>query len=255
MSRIPALAPLLALLVAPAWAPAQETAQAGREVRFIRESLYRVGFADLEEWNRIYREQLVPVLEGLEEEGRIEGWSAASHHSGGPYNWRFTLRFYDWPSVQAGVDSLVARLGRTAPEGTLETIQRLNAGHRDEIWESGGVRLSEDLGGLRYVYQATYQVEDLGAWEELFRRRTEPVLEELREQGLLLGWVVHTHGHGGPHNWQILYFFEEWDSMDDFFQGLFARLGERDPEGPARAGELIRSHHDNIWSPVPREGS
>jgi len=59
------------------------------------------------------------------------------------------------------------------------------------------------------------------------------------------------HNTGGPLNSKLLFFFENWDEIDDFWAFFLAQFPGRYPDDAARAFSLIREHDDVIWVPLP----
>jgi hypothetical protein len=218
--------------------------------RFVYEAYSQV--SDLDQWNRFYRQHSVPVLRQLQEEGVIQGWSMSQHHTGGEYNSRLAIRTYDWSALDTFWSEYFSRIVNTVPAETFSAWQGLVQAHRDEIWNFGVINVADRP--VNYMYQAAFNIgfADLGAWNTAFAERTRPVLDELMEEGLLGGYVVFNHNTGESHNWKMLYLFEDWDRMDDCFQQLSARMNERYPDA-AQTQQLIRSHADDLWVPVPAD--
>ena len=73
--------------------------------RYVHESYLQMSFADVDEWNAIYREHIVPLLQELRDESMLEGWFLSSHQTGGNYTYRFAFRFYDWASIMPFFDA------------------------------------------------------------------------------------------------------------------------------------------------------
>ncbi len=63
-------------------------------------------------------------------------------------------------------------------------------------------------------------------------------------------WVSEAHNTGGRYNWKVLYFFEEWDDMDDLFERVLSQL-TADSELWQRIGNMMAAHDDVIWASVP----
>ena len=73
----------LAVVVTPGIV-AQDAPQANR----IYVATYMVNMGDILEYQRIYQEQGVPILEELVEEGMLVGFNMRMHHTGGEYTLR-----------------------------------------------------------------------------------------------------------------------------------------------------------------------
>jgi len=227
-------------------------AQDQQPPRYVYEAYNRV--SDLGAWNGFYREYAVPILRQLQSEGVIQGWSASQHHTGGDYNSRWAIRTYDWAGINRFWSEFFSRVASTVPAERMDAWLALSQAHRDEIWEFGTINTSQRP--TNFMYQAAFQIgfADLDEWNEAFDSTTRPVLDELMAEGLLGGYVVFNHNTGGARNWKLLYLFEEWDKMDDFFQQMFSRITARNPAAP-QVSHLVRSHADDLWVPVPAEAA
>ena len=254
LSRPFALAAIALAAIALGTAPlaaAQDTTLRPPQPRYVYESVYQINFADIPEWNRIYRKYAVPVLRQMVAEGVLTDWWAGDHHTGGRYNWRFVWYTHDWPSIDNALEQYFSRFGAASPAGTPERVQRLVFAHSDEILEIGSRQLPP---GVRssFLYTASYHINfaDLPEWNDIHDRVVVPVLQDLKAEGLLVGWATLLHEAGGDFNWRLLYYFDSWDAIDDFFKEFGARQEAADPEAYTRRLRLIQSHHDYIWEPV-----
>ena len=242
----------LALLVA-----APLAAQENRPAAFIYEAYYSVDMADTEEWNRQYREYSVPVLRQLVDEGVIEGFTQMQHQTGGDdYNYRFVVRTYDWASINVFWREYLQRLRAATPADEWSATGRSVTAHRDEIWDVEEMGWAEEGGDLSHMYASTFQVnfDDMTEWNASWDALMGPVLDQAVDEGLLLGWVKLDHNTGGPHNAKVMYFFDDWDKIDDFFQQAFASMAE-DEDAMMRFAGLMRAHDDDIWVPLPPDDS
>jgi hypothetical protein len=79
------------------------------------------------------------------------------------------------------------------------------------------------------------------------------MLDAAIQDGTLGGWVIESHNTGGRYNWKVLYFFEEWDTIDDFFESVLPRI-MGDAALWSRMGGMIQAHDDIIWTSVPNPG-
>ena len=229
-------------------------AQTNGDPAHIYEAYYQVNYGDMPEWNRLFNEHSVPVLEDLQTKGVIQGWSHWQHQTGGEYNVRFTARTNDWASIDTFWSEYLAQLNARSPEDS-EAFGRMIAAHHDEIWNVAAVNVPEGVENA-YMYAATYRhnFADGPEWDRIWGELATPVLDQAMADGLLGGWVRLTHNTGGDHNFKVLYLFEDWDDMDDFFAFTSSTMSEKYPEDFARFGSLIQAHDDVIWAPAPRGG-
>jgi hypothetical protein len=246
---------VLALAVlAPFAVAAQETEE--QETPQVYTALYKIGYADMEEWIRVYHEVSVPILEELQEEGIIQGWNVWQHQTGGEYNWRFAVRATQWAQFGQFWEQYLGRLAERFPDDLARSAEMIRA-HKDEIWDITGVHFPDPPPATQYVYDARYQLSfsDMDAWNSTWEEVLAPALEQAMADGVLGGWVTEGHNTGGRFNWKVLYMFEEWDDMDDLFSRLTAAI-TADPEVWQRVGGMIKAHDDVIWSmvPEPEEG-
>lgn len=249
---------LIAVAATAGPASAQQPMGQQRQPRYVYEAYYQISFADMEEWNRIYREYAAPIWNTLRDEGLIQGWSASTHQTGEAYNWRLALRFYDWASKEPAVQQYVSRLEKAAPPATVEKMRRMIVAHHDELWQVGDVRLPpEGAPPTRYAYHSSFQINfgDLPEWNRIYEQTIAPILADAMRKSLLGGWVTYNHDTGGEYNWKIIYLFRNWDSIDDFFGEFLGRLQKEHPEPWTRIGRLAQAHKDYIWAPVPMEAT
>lgn len=229
-----------------AGAPTTAAAQEEPPPLVVYEAYFKINFADLEEWTTLFREQIVPVLAELREEGAMEGWAAYEHVAGGEYNWRLAIRGPDWASFDTFWTKYFERVPETAQQRTGELIEA----HHDEIWRTfvQDPPATPTEGG--FLYTSTFQVglADMSAWEASLREESRPILRELRDEGLVAGWVFFTHDTGPRHNSKVLFFFDDWDQIDDFWETYLDRLGAL--EGSETMMRMIRGHGDQIWTLV-----
>ncbi len=244
MRRLPILAGLLAALALsiPADAFSQE-----RELRYLRESFYKLNYGDMVTFDQFFQEHAAPILRAMTEAGTIQGFSARSHDTGGEYNYRTTLRFFDWASIQPAIDEFFEKLTAAVPGGALADAQRMIDGHRDEIWEVQEINISEGVGPSPYLYNGSFRINpaNMARWNELWETAWRAGFDAAVDAGQLNGYVTMTHAHGGDDNWKIIMLHADWDTMDDAFATMVATVGE---DVLGELFSLMDGHHDNIWT-------
>lgn len=241
------LSALTLLLAAPV------SAQEDRTLTHIYEAYYKVNYAELPEWDRLFNTYSVPILTEMQSEGVIQGFSHWQHNVGSEYNVRFTMRFYDWADINAAWGDYLGRLNEAMPDADAEMIFSMIEAHHDEIWDVRSLQFPENPGPSPVMYASTFNVNfgDLGAWNEIWDGPTMAVMEGAMEQGILNGVVMLAHNTGGAHNVKVLYLFEEWDDIDDFWNHFFATMGEQHSEAFNEALGMVNGHDDVIWSAAP----
>ena len=252
MQRVIFFMPFMALL---ALAPAMPVAaQAGSAPAHIYEAYYRVSPADLPEWNRQFLKYSKPILDDLRERGAIEGWSHWLHQTGGEYNVRFTARTYDWASINTFWSEYLDRLNGAMPQDNGD-VSRLIQAHRDEIWDVVRVQVPESYEPT-YMYASTYRYNfaDGAEWHRIWDEVAAPVVQEAMSDGLLGGWVILSHNTGGSHNFKVLYLFDEWDHIDNFFERVIGTISEQHESDWTRVQKLTDAHDDAIWVPLRQGG-
>jgi len=99
------------------------------------------------------------------------------------------------------------------------------------------------------VYVAYYKISfaDMPQWIADYHEFNAPILQELVDEGMIVGFGAHMHNTGGEYNIrQALRGTEETD-FDDFWAAYLSRVAERHPEASARGAEMIQAHADEIW--------
>jgi hypothetical protein len=240
-------AAIILLLVAPTLAAQQAEEQTPTQVYL---AYYKIGYGDLGEWINLYHEHSVPILAELRDEGVIQGWGAWQHSTGSEYNWRFAVRATEWAQFDEFWSEYLGRLNQRSPEATARSTAMIMA-HYDEIWDITDMNVPDGL-DVQYLYDSRFQIgfADLGEWNRLWSQVATPSMNQGMEDEHLGGWVEMGHNTGGRYNRKVLYLFEAWDDMDDFFEGFLAQL-TANPDVWADMGRMIAAHDDVIWEAVP----
>lgn len=106
---------------------------ANMQASHIYASTFRVNFADMTEWNRMWTEVATPILEQAMSDGILSGWVKLNHNTGGPHNSKILYFFDSWDDI----DDMFARLGQTMQEehpDEMTRIGELSQAHDDVIW-------------------------------------------------------------------------------------------------------------------------
>lgn len=234
---------------APALAHGQEAAPPS----IVRMSYWQVNFADMERWNQGFATHVAPVLQAMQEEGAIQGFSTWEHDTGGgDYNWRLAIRFYEGTNVTQTVEEFVARLNEQSG-AELAELQRMIQKHEDQIWEINDIWFQEgdEQPEQARFYVADFQLNpaDFEAWNAFYGEVWKPALISASEAGNLRGFVTLEHAHGGPYNWQIILFAPNWDALDNVWDTAFEAFGEHEMRFSEVVG-MIQGHDDAIWVPA-----
>ena len=247
MKRILLLGVGLALLLAPQQLAAQEAEEPSSQVYL---AFYKVSFADLEEWINGHHTYTVPIMEELRDEGVIQNWGVFQHHTGSEYNWRMAIMVSEWSKFDTFWGEYIERWMERAGEDADRYMAMIQA-HYDEIWDINETHVS---GGppAQYMYESFFQVSfsDMEEWNRIWSETAAPALDQAMEDGILSAWSVLGHNTGGRHNVKLVYFHDEWDEMDEFFEHYLGSMAA-DPEVWQSIGRMIDAHDDVIWAAVP----
>jgi hypothetical protein len=228
--------------------------QEQRPAAHVYEAFYRISFSDLDAWNQRYWEYSVPILEQLQEEGVIEGWTQWQHETGSEYNIRFTARTYDWASLDTFWSEYLSRLREVQSDVQWNAGSRMVLEDRDEIWDIATEHWAEPERETTYMYTSTFRVNfaDMEEWNRIWSDVAGPLLQAAIDEGILNGWVKLGHNTGGPHNSKVLFFFDSWDDIDDFWGMFLGTMAEAHADDWARMTEIFKAHDDVIWVPTTR---
>jgi len=245
------LYPVVAAVLLSLTVPAPARAQDDPQLSYIRESVYKMNYGDMLEWNAMYLEHIAPILTAMTEAGTIQGFAAWQHDTGGEYNWRFAMRYFDFESIQTALADFNRRMGESMPAEAMEKLLSGMGAHKDEIWEVLQTNVPEGV-TTNYMYAADFYISPLNlpGWSGMFEELWKPVLDQAMADGKLVGWVTLGHVHGGPNNWKLLLLHTEWDNIDDVWNATMAGFGEQ----LAPMFGMVESHYDHIWVPVRPEG-
>ena len=102
----------------------------GATTQYAYEIFFQVSFADMERWNGLWADDLLPVLDQSMRDGLLQGYVVQGHNTGGPFNWKVLLLYDEWDDF----DELEAGFFGAAPlDHPLWTIPMA---HRDELWQA-----------------------------------------------------------------------------------------------------------------------
>lgn len=217
---------------------------------FVRESYWKVSYADLGAWTEAYTTHVVPILTQMQTDGLITGFTASTHNSGGAYNFRLALICPDWGSIDTAVSTLTSRLSTSGAPNMGAMIMA----HSDNIWRLTDLVQREGAPPNEFLYVASFQVRpaEMEAWNDFYADVWTPALQGAMDAGHLNGWAVEEHAHGGEMNWQILLLLPSWDVADDVWAAAFEAF-EAHPAAYETVMRAFTAHEDNIWETVSVE--
>ncbi len=94
---------------------------------------FRLNVADLPEWDRIWTEVQVPIVNEAMSESILGGWVKLNHNTGGPYNSKVLYLFEDWDHIDDFLTKLLGTLAEEHPADFLK-INSMFREHDDIIW-------------------------------------------------------------------------------------------------------------------------
>ena len=100
----------------------------GAETQYTYEAHFQVNFADLERWNAIWAERLLPAMDQAMEDGILQGYVIEGHNTGGPYNWKFLALYDEWDDF----DEIEAAVFGALPLD--HEVWMMFTAHKDELW-------------------------------------------------------------------------------------------------------------------------
>ena len=77
---------------------------------------------------------------------------------------------------------------------------------------------------------------------------TVPIMNELVDEGKLLGWGQLNHAWGDEWNVNFYYITESQSAFIEFWEEFIKRLSERHPGSYEVWAPLIKAHKDNMYS-------
>ena len=219
--------------------------QATGESERISVALHNIRYSDIPAFAELYRGTAVPIMEGLVEDGLITGFGVWMHNTGGKYNLRWHLLGMEGTNFEQAWTAIISGIAAEDP-GALEAFNRSSLGHRDETWNLG-MRNVESPDQASYVYENLFKVNraDLAEWNQLWGDVLAG-LDEAISDGLMRGYIVHEHNMGGEFNWNVVVFFDDWDTIDDAQVVFFENIPLDHP-----IWTMALAHKDEIWQRLP----
>lgn len=98
-------------------------------------STFNVNFADMAEWNRIWNEVSVPVLQEAMVEGILNGVVLLNHNTGGAHNSKVLYMFEDWDDIDDMWNHFFSTMEERHPEDFMTALGLVEA-HDDIIWSA-----------------------------------------------------------------------------------------------------------------------
>ncbi len=101
------------------------------DTRYMYAATFKVNFADMDEWDRLWQDKAFPIIQRAIDAGQIGGVVKLNHNTGGPHNSKILYMFEDWDQIDDFLDALLSDLGEDAE---LNKLFRMIEVHDDVIW-------------------------------------------------------------------------------------------------------------------------
>ena len=102
--------------------------------------------------------------------------------------------------------------------------------------------------GMVVFHQNIVDLADVPKLNAIQDSLITPILNELVDEGILMGWGQLMHSWGDEWNYNFYFTVENHRAFLDFWSEYIRRVGERDPGWFAKIAPLIRAHKDNMYS-------
>ncbi len=103
------------------------------ETTHLYASTFRVSFADMAEWTRMWTDVVAPILQEAMAEGLLGGWVKLNHNTGGPHNSKVLYFFESWDDIDDLLEKLLGTMAEEHPDEWARTNELFQA-HDDVIW-------------------------------------------------------------------------------------------------------------------------
>lgn len=209
---------------------------------------------------RLAREAFKPVLDGLQQQGKVAGWGVAVPLTETAETWTHVLfiALPDWGGVEA-LDTTIQKAISTMPPDVAARTQQLGMSIRDGSVQDVILRhVSQSAAPpptapSRYIVVETHKIKSGREGEalQLFNEWAAPIFTDLTTKGLVGPWGLSVHGVAGAADWthMVWYFvndltaleriIEANDPRDRKVQGYWVRLRDMSEAGMHRA-QILR---------------
>ena len=116
------------------WDVTQVNVPEGLNAQYLYDSRFQISFAEMAQWNSIWTDVVVPILNQAMEDGLLGGWVIKGHNTGGRYNWKVLYLFEEWDDMDDLFERVLSQL--TADAELWQRIGNMLRAHDDVIWAS-----------------------------------------------------------------------------------------------------------------------
>ena len=100
------------------------------QTQYTYEAQFQINFADLERWNELWTQDLVPVADQAMADGLLQGYVVEGHNTGGPFNWKILFLYDEWDDL----NEIEAAIFEAAPLD--HPLWSIPTAHKDELWQA-----------------------------------------------------------------------------------------------------------------------
>lgn len=98
--------------------------------------------------------------------------------------------------------------------------------------------------------QNKVQMADMGKANKMIDEIFAPILNQLVDEGMLLGWGQLNHAWGDEWNLNFWYSAKDVGSFHKFWKEYVKRASEKHPEAFGNVVKMFQAHKDNIYTEV-----
>ncbi len=102
----------------------------GGGTQYLYEAQFQVNFADLERWNELWAEDLLPTADQAMADGLLQGYVVEGHNTGGRFNWKILFFYDEWDNF----NEIEAAIFEAAPLD--HPVWSMFTAHKDELWQA-----------------------------------------------------------------------------------------------------------------------
>ncbi len=102
----------------------------GGDTQYLYEAQFQVNFADMERWNELWAEDLLPTADQAMADGLLQGYVVEGHNTGGRFNWKILFFYDEWDNF----NEIEAAIFEAAPLD--HPVWSMSTAHKDELWQA-----------------------------------------------------------------------------------------------------------------------
>jgi len=236
-----------ALFFFPMTLSAQAPNQANRTVALQQGILAGV---DVSAQNAVADSILKPVLDGMIADSIIYKWGILTHNWGDEWNWNWWMSANDMHGITAAWDTVVARVSTRTPGGLNLIYSNMDA-HKDNLYtvtRYKGRDLKEGEPPARFMMMNQSQVSNMQGFSALADSTSNPILDELVDEGLIVDWGIAQHAWADEWNWNWWMSTTDHAAFVTAWRAFIKRVGEAHPSFISDASAYVKRHRDNLYT-------